>query len=165
MVKPAYNRTIRKKRKHRAGKKTRANRRASNLIWINPQAFGAQSHAESTEKISLTPAISTLTSQSEILIGPPQETFNLEVELNTKNNNNNSNIKLPVSNNPNGLKPYSPELTAFEELHQNIIYQKESSEEVNQIKILLKDLISQLKSQLSEDKHFNIDQYARYLDS
>jgi len=63
------------------------------------------------------------------------------------------------------LKPYSPELTAFEELHQNIIYQKESSEEVNQIKILLKDLISQLKSQLSEDKHFNIDQYARYLDS
>ncbi|CAL1685241.1 unnamed protein product [Lasius platythorax] len=165
MVNPAYRQTIRKKRKHRAGKQTRANRadkraraiqRASNLIWVNRQTFGTQSYADSTDKFSLTPATSAFTTQSEILIGSPQEISNSKVELNTKIIDNFS-IELPILNDSNDLKPNSPEFTTCKE------YQKENSE-VNQTKILPKDLISQLKSQLSEDKHFSIDQYAQYLD-
>src|SRR5580765_2678767 len=153
MVNPTYKRIIRKKRKHRAGKKTHAN-------CLKRQEYEVKFHAESIENISLTPGTFTSTSQSEIPTGSSQKTFDSETKTNTKNIDN-SETKPPISDDFNGLKPYSPELIAFEELYQNISYQKET---LSQIKPLQKDLISQLISQVSDEEHLHIDEYAQYLD-
>src|SRR5580765_6317030 len=151
MVKPACKQTNQKKRKNRAGKKTHANRVISHSRWLKRQALKTLSRVEPTENIS-----SITTSESEIPTGSPQKILNSETEI-----IDNSKVKSPISDDFNDLKPYSPELIAFEELYQNISYQRET---LSQIKPLQKDLISQLISQVSDEEHLHIDEYAQYLD-
>src|SRR5580765_746755 len=88
MVKQASIPVIIRKRKYRAGKKRRANRLTSHLRWIKRQAFETQSKVEPTKEISLIPAASASTSQSETLTSPPQKIFNPEPEFDTKITNN-----------------------------------------------------------------------------
>ena len=152
MVKPACKQPNQKKRKNRAGKKTHANRVTSHSRWLKRQALKTLSRVEPTENIS-----SITTSESEIPICSIQKISNSETEI-----INSPKVKSLISDDVNDLKPYSPELTAFEELYQNINYQRET---LNQIIPLREDLISQLISQVSDEEHLRINEYAQYLDS
>src|SRR5580765_2583507 len=105
MVNLAYKRTNQKKRKNRAGKKTHASRAVSHSRWLKRQKSKTLSHVEPTKKISL-----ITTSESET--SSPQKIFNSETKPNTEIIDN-SKVKLPILDDPNGLKSYSPELTAF----------------------------------------------------
>ncbi|CAL1680900.1 unnamed protein product [Lasius platythorax] len=120
MVNPAYKQTNQKKRKNRADKKTHASRVVLHSRWLKRQTFKTLSHVEPTEKISL-----ITTSEFETPTGYPQKIFDSETKSNTEIIDN-SKVKLSILDDPNGLKLYSPELIAFEELYQNITYQRET---------------------------------------
>src|SRR5580765_1265039 len=53
MFNQQYKKLFRKKRNHRAGKKTRASRTAFHLRWLNRQALKSKPRVKSIENISL----------------------------------------------------------------------------------------------------------------
>src|SRR5580765_1522617 len=133
MVKQTSIPVIIRKRKNRAGKKKRANRLASHLRWIKRQAFEAQSKVEPTNEISLIPAASASTSQSETLTSPPQKIFNPESEFDTKFTNN-----FAVDSLKRKVPQESYQNTTNPEGHINELY-------------LSEDFISQLNSLLPDE--------------
>ena|SRR5580765_178145 len=130
MVKQASIPVIIRKRKNRAGKKRRANRLASHLRWIKQQTFEAQSIVN---EISLIPAASASTSQSETLTSPPQKIFNPESEFDTKFTNN-----FVVDSLKRKVPQESYQNTTNPEGHINELY-------------LSEDFISQLNSLLPDE--------------
>src|SRR5580765_137992 len=181
MYNQQYKKLFRKKRNHRAGKKTRASRTASHLRWLHRQALKSIPRIKSIENISL--SLETF----ERLKLSAKSVFHFETSVNNPETDHHNNAEpsqpflidhlIPGTSKENNhkidpiIEPQTPnnfvnvsinssKSTSIQELDQNINFQRESVS--NHEDSSPKDLIFQLQTQLPND-YIIIDQYASYL--
>ena len=178
MYNQQYKKALRKKRNHRAGRKTRASRAASHLRWLHRRALKSNPRIKIIEEVSFTPETiarlkSSVTNKfhfetsaknpetEHCINSEPSQPFLVDHQTpgtSQEDNKTETIVKPPTLDNLTSIPINSSE--SFPELDQNINFPRENV--INHENSLPIDLISQLRIQLPEN-YFIIDEYASYL--
>ena|SRR5580765_8785902 len=116
MVNPSYKLVLKRKRNHRAGKKTHSTRAISHLRWLKQLSSKSKPRIKSIEEVSLPP--DTLTRLKTSI----KSTFYFQTRMVNPEIKRHTNVKPFILDDPTGLSEYSPELILFQDLYQNINY-------------------------------------------